>query len=295
MGKTFSKNERKIADALSLGTTFTFKGEQFTVTKVGKPQVTRGECKTDIYVEAKKNSSSEIIELKISYKQSNADFIENKMTDERAAAILGSNWKNIIESATRTLQTNFENRPIILKTGRFAGSITLGWKYELLDVKSGVLSSKLSLSEEQVKNVYSGDNLSVDKRDAEVDGLKIKDSGVANYMLRTDMLDDAQSIIDSLQTIDEYVEEHPDVYFACKALNYRTFAEKYDGDRPLAVQIDWENENGMLVPRFNYSQPLVRRGNEIASNLLKVLSSLGIETTDDIDSSNFSESELIKE
>ncbi len=81
----------------------------------------------------------------------------------------------------------------------------------------------------------------------EFDGIKIKNSGVANYMLRTDVLNNPQHIINNLQTIEDYVKMHPDVYFACKALNYRTFKKKFDGDRPLAVQIDWENRDGILA------------------------------------------------
>lgn len=42
--------------------------------------------------------------------------------------------------------------------------------------------------------------------------------------------------------IKDYVKMHPDIYFACKALNYRTFAEKWDGNRPLSVQVNWSAE-----------------------------------------------------
>lgn len=44
--------------------------------------------------------------------------------------------------------------------------------------------------------------------------------------------------------IDEYIKAHSDIYFACKTLNYRTFKQKYDGDRPLSVQVDWEVKEG---------------------------------------------------
>ena len=96
MVKTFSKNERTIANTLSKGTTFVFEGEQYTVTKVAKPQVPSGECKTDIYIAAS-NIYGVTREFKISYKQENAQFIENKMKDSRAESLLGSDWKSIIE------------------------------------------------------------------------------------------------------------------------------------------------------------------------------------------------------
>lgn len=294
MGKTFSKNERTIANTLSKGTTFVFEGEQYTVTKVAKPQVPSGECKTDIYIEGI-NPLGKTKEFKISYKQGNAQFIENKMKASRAESILGSNWKSIIESGTENLKNKFESRAIIIKKGRRDGSITLGWKYELLDVQSGELSSKLDLSEKQIRDIYSGENLPEEKRNAEVDGIKIKNSGVANYMLRTDVLNNPQHIINNLQTIENYVKNHPDVYFACKALNYRTFEKKFDGDRPLAVQIDWENKDGFLVPKYNYSDPLTRKGKEICQKLLTTLDSLGITDTNGINSTNFLKQELVSE
>ena len=31
---------------------------------------------------------------------------------------------------------------------------------------------------------------------------------------------------------------YPDIYFACKALNYRTFAEKWDGNKKIGIEVD---------------------------------------------------------
>ena len=64
-----------------------------------------------------------------------------------------------------------------------AGAITLGWKFELLNVPSGDLSGDMHLSYNQVVDVYAGTNLSADKRDASVNGRPIANSGVANYIL----------------------------------------------------------------------------------------------------------------
>ncbi|HEM5303447.1 TPA: hypothetical protein U1361_001987, partial [Streptococcus suis] len=78
MVKSFNKNERKIANTLSIGTNFNYKGEHYEVTLIAKPLVSQGECKTDIYLEAK-NDNNVKKEFKISYKQENAQFIENKI------------------------------------------------------------------------------------------------------------------------------------------------------------------------------------------------------------------------
>ena len=96
----------------------------------------------------------------------------------------------------------------------------------------------MNLSPRQVYDVYAGTNLSYDKRNAIVNGRVVSDSGVADYILMTDMVGSAQEIIERMIPIEEYIQDHPNIYFACKALNYRTFRQKYDGNRPLSVQVD---------------------------------------------------------
>ena len=96
----------------------------------------------------------------------------------------------------------------------------------------------------------------------------------------------AQDVIDKMVPIKEYVKMHPDIYFACKALNYRTFAGKWDGDRPLSVQVYWNAEDNKLIPELVYDQPLTVKGNEVANRLLHYMKKLNIKTTDDIDDDN---------
>ena len=96
----------------------------------------------------------------------------------------------------------------------------------------------------------------------------------------------AQDIINKMIPIKEYVKMHPDIYFACKALNYRSFAEKWDGNRPLSVQVKWSEEQRKLVPELIYNRPLVVKGNEVAERLLRYMKKLNIKTTDDIDENN---------
>lgn len=83
------------------------------------------------------------------------------------------------------LQNDFQKRPLIYK-GKGStdkGAITLGWKFELLNVKSGQLSEKIDLTRQQVIDVYADTNLSEDKRNAYVNDVIIKDSGVANFII----------------------------------------------------------------------------------------------------------------
>ena len=196
--------------------------------------------------------------FKISLKKENADFLENKTNAERAKNILGANWSEIIARATTDLRREFTTRPLIYKDDyrhTEAGSITLGWKFELLNKEAGQLSGDMHLSTEQVIDVYAGTNIAIDKRNAYVNGRVITNSGVANFILfEESRITSIQDAIDALVPIEKYVRRHPKVYFACKALNYRSFADKYDGNRPLAVYVDWDCENGNVCLLITHDQ-----------------------------------------
>lgn len=283
----FGDAERRILAFMTEGTEFVFQDKKYKVIFSGKPTCHKGEPKTDIYILAE--SEHDKTEIKISYKKENADFIENKMSAERAEQLFGTDWEGIIEQSTTAIRDRFEERMLIYKNKykrTEKGAITLGWKFELLNKNSGDLSGKMLLTEEQVIDVYAGSNLSEDKRNAMVCGQVIEDSGIANYILMDEDVHSAQDVIDKMIPITEYVKLHPDIYFACKALNYRTFAEKWDGDRPLSVQVFWDAEENKLVPKLVYDKPLTVKGNEVAGRLLQYMKLLNIKTTDDIDDDN---------
>lgn len=283
----FGDAERRILAFMTEGTEFVFQDKKYKVIFSGKPTCHKGEPKTDIYILAE--SEHDKTEIKISYKKENADFIENKMSAERAEQLFGTDWEGIIEQSTTAIRDRFEERMLIYKNKykrTEKGAITLGWKFELLNKNSGDLSGKMLLTEEQVIDVYAGSNLSEDKRNAMVCGQVIEDSGIANYILMDEDVHSAQDVIDKMIPITEYVKQHPDIYFACKALNYRTFAEKWDGDRPLSVQVFWDAEENKLVPKLVYDKPLTVKGNEVAGRLLQYMKLLNIKTTDDIDDDN---------
>lgn len=283
----FGDAERRILAFMSEGTEFVFKEKNYKILLSGKPTCQKGEPKTDIYILAE--SISDKVEIKISYKKENADFIENKMSAERAEQLFGDNWADIIEQSTTAISERFEERVLIYKN-KFKktekGAITLGWKFELLNKYGGELSGKMLLTEEQVIDVYSGGNLADDKRNARVKGQVIENSGVANYILMDGDLHSAQDVINKMVSIKDYVRIHPDIFFACKALNYRTFDQKWDGNRPLSVQVYWNAEENKLVPQLMYDRPLVVKGDEMADRLLQYMKILNIKTTDDISADN---------
>ena len=284
----FGDAERRIKDMMSEGTEFEFEGARHKVVKSGKPTCQKGEPKTDVYILAE-SDEKEQKEIKISYKKENADFLENKMSAERAEQLFGQDWQDIIQESTTAIKDRFAERMLIYrnKCGRTEkGAITLGWKFELLNKSGGGLSGKMQLSMEQIIDIYAGNHLSEDKRNASVCGEIIPNSGVANYILMDESVKTPQEVIDKMIPIEDYVRMHPDIYFACKALNYRTFAKKWDGNRPLSVQVEWSEEDGKLVPKLVYDTPLTVGGNEVAKRLISYMEKLKIENTDDINDDN---------
>lgn len=295
MPTTFGDAERHICDLFKVGSKFRYREICYEVQLVGKPTCSRGEPKTDIYVNAVSSRGNK--EFKISFKKQNADFLENKTNSERAELLFGTGWQDVIRTATVALRGEFESRPLIYKqrSGRTeAGSITLGWKFELLNVDSGQLSGNMILSRDQVLDVYAGTNLTGDKRNASVNGKAIRDSGIANFVLfEENRPKTVQQAADSLTTVENYVDDNPRVYFACKALNYRTFDRKFDGDRPLAVYVDWSATNGKLVSKLVYDTPLLQGGNYAYTKLAAALRRLGVTTTDELNSRNVADTTTI--
>lgn len=257
---TFGDAEREILDLFQPGVTFVFNGERYEVKFSDKPTCRGGEPKTDIYISTQSRVGTQK-EFKISFKKENADFLENKISADRAQQILGENWIEVIKKSTSTIQQQFLSKPLIYKEsfGRTErGSITLGWKFELVNKQGGYLSGTIPLTREQLLDVYSGANLSIDKKNANVNGTIIANSGIANYILiyNRNSADTAQSIVDILISIEDYVNINPNIFFACKALNYRTFKQKFDGNRPLSVYINWKVENQRLKPYYIFDTPL---------------------------------------
>lgn len=281
---SFGAAERRIATLLRKGETFLYHGVQYRIICSGKPTCSKGEPKTDVYVKALPDDGDPI-EIKITYKKSNADFLENKTNAERAEALFGGNWENIIIDATSSIRSAFENKKLIFKNSfrrTQRGSITLGWKYEFVNKSGGELSGPVNLTHEQIVDVYAGTHLPLDKRNAAVNGVVIRNSGVATHILMNDNANSIQDVIDNLCTIEEYVEDNPLIYFACKALNYRTFESRYDGNRPLSVYVDWYVKNGQLCHNLIFDSPLSVKGDDVAEKLERSLKMIGVSTTDDI-------------
>ncbi|MDA9771781.1 hypothetical protein N9D02_12195 [Emcibacteraceae bacterium] len=274
----FSNTEASLIALFKESKVFEFDNKTYTILEIGKPSPSMGECKTDIYISAENNGQYK--EFKISVKQHNADFLENKMKLERAIEIFGNDAQMIIEKSILQIKEAFEDEVLINfeKKGRTeAKCITLGWKFELLNKLSGKKSGLLTLNKQQKIDVYSGINLGESKTNCVVNGNRIADSGIAEYILETDVdiNQSADYYISKLNDINSYVEDK-EIYFACKALNYRATPDKWDGDRPLAVWVDWKFKNNILTGKLVFSNPLSIKGNQCGYRVRQILRSLNI-------------------
>lgn len=280
-------SEDGIVSTFFPGSRFQYGGKMYETVMAGKPRPTRGggEPKTDIYVLAK-DQDGKPLEFKISYKQSNADFIENKISPARFRSIFGDDQDDKIIAAASSVLS--ERSPIVQGSRRhpitFAdGSrghddiYTLGYRLDVMKNPCGGYV-KFSPTHEQLMEIYAGSNLPDEKKHAVILGYNnnapIPNSGVANYMLVGDNYQSAQGIVDQLEPISTYVEKNPDVYLAFKAVNYRKHADKYDDNRPLAVYVDYsQNKDGNIEGTLNLSQLFAKRTTDVMAGLREHLPS----------------------
>jgi len=281
----FSQTEQTIRDLFVKGVKFKFDGIEYTVENDAvKPTVTNkgGECKTDVYFVA--THSNERKEFKISVKQDNANFLENKISYARAKELFGASTDEILKTSIQSILPNFQKQNLVYLT---AGEktqekvIKLGWKFELLNVGTGKLAGTVDLTKDQVLDVYSGLNLPQDKKDALINGNIVTNSGVANYMMvvNQDLNLTVDYCVKKMSKMEDYIALHPQIFFACKALNYRLIDGKWDGDRPLAVYVDWRLKNNKITASLNYNTPLQVNGNTVGNRVKEILNQLEIDKT----------------
>lgn len=274
MTARFAKTEQDFIKLVNKTPTFKFEGKTYHVVGAYKPKPRQGECKTDVFIRTREGR-----DLKISIKQSNADFVENKMNYERAVQIFGAETDDILRQSILRISHSFREHPLVSfeKNGRTeAKTIILGWKFELLNRKSGQKSGELLLTDAQKFNVYSGSLLDESKRNALVNGSVVANSGVAEHILVMDGVQHhLQYYIDKLQDIKTFARKQK-MYFACKALNYRAKKDKWDGDRPLAVYVNWTIKSQLLTGDIIYNRPLKIKGNSVGNTLKRHLDTLGI-------------------
>ncbi|MDZ5781892.1 hypothetical protein [Marinococcus luteus] len=284
--KAYTELEKYVVNLFLKEKFFIWKEKRFEVDIVDKPRPRgSGECKTDVYVRGF-NKFEGNIELKISIKKENSqEFQENKLTPEATENLLGEDWETIVRDASYSIKEKFESVPLIFLSQRGhtdRNSVTMGWKLEITS-KPRNLSSKLKLSDEDIKErVYKGTKLPISKKDSTVNGSVVSGSGIANYMLITeiDKISTVQDVLNQLILI----ETMPigDMYLVFTANNWRVEKDSTDGPRCLAVRIEWEEKNGRLIPAFIYDQPLNCTGKKNKEHLKLIFDKLGVQLPDQL-------------
>lgn len=274
MSKNYAYLENKVISLFKENEIIKYKDKNLLVLSSGKPRTRKGgEPKTDCYIKLEDTHTKEILEYKISCKlQSSNEFQENKIKAERAKEIFGPNWESIISTTSKKIDHIFKeqslNNPNGYKRNK-NGHIVLGWKLEIA-TKQRILSSKLNLSKEKIRDyIYKGINQEEEKRDAFINENKIKNSGIANYILITEIKDinTAEDVLNNIILIDNYkIEPH---YLIFTANTYNIQNNKTDGNRPLAVRIEWEIRENELYPNIKYNSPLTEPSK--SKNMKKLL------------------------
>lgn len=248
--------EKNILSLFSTGDKIFFKDKFRIIEKIGKPRPQKGECKTDIYL-----CFDDGEEVKISIKQDDADFVENKLSPLRAEALFGEHWKDIISLSILTLKDKFLDKQVYYpeKKGNIeANSYTLGWRVDIIRKNTGKLTCPILLSKEQILDIYTGMGLPADKRNCYINGEIIKNSGVATYYLEANnSYNLAQEVIDNLIPFDNFIA--PTLYLTFRAVNYRKNSDKYEKSRWLGVCIHWNNG----VPTIDFNHILNYKSNDI--------------------------------
>jgi len=263
--KAYAKAEKMIVSLFEKEGKFIWNDQPFLVEKVGKPRPQgKGECKTDVYVKGVHNNLHK--ELKISIKLKHTyEFQESKISAERAEAIFGENWKNIVKETSLSIQDEFAQLPLMYidqKGNTKANSVTMGWRLEITN-KPRRLSAPICLTHQEIRDsIYKGINLPHEKKHAVVKGDVIENAGVAEYLLLFDEeeIHSVEDVMNHLQLIDSM--EVPPTYLTFISNNYRMKEKKIDGARPLAVYVDWKLENGIISPSIKCDQPLTYKGKE---------------------------------
>jgi hypothetical protein len=276
----FSSIEKILQSKFKEGKSFVIDKDTYTIIESGKPKPSSGECKSDLYILTKNNKIKK--EFKVSIKLSNHEFLENKTNSERAEEILGFDWSKIISESTLSIKDLFPKNELIIYSNKHNSyTLKLGWKFEIFNDTTRALKVSPNLSHQQKIEVLSGQNLPNNKKDALVNGVIIKDSGVADYILEVQDENhifnlDLDSIISMIVPISIFARNMSNMNFGFTALNYRSDKDKWDGDRPLAVWVDWKLKNDKLCGQIKFDNPLTIKGNEIGNNLKVLLNELGI-------------------
>jgi len=259
---------------------FTFENEHYQVIQNSKPS---SEKKTDFYVLARKIKDNTEREFKISYKKPDFSFVENKVQPHRIPYIYSENWSEILKVQIKPIQHLFNAESII---DFIKEKIKIGWRYEIEQLDApGIGGRNLSTVIQQniSSQVLWGDGCADKMRDALVDGKKITNSGIPDFILikEPENIKTIQDVFDDLHDIRKYAKKHWKMRAGFIAQNNRwnrqTKTWKTEGfSRSFAVWVKWDVVNQCLRGRPVYNKPLEKSAGDIIENLSSCLEEMGI-------------------
>lgn len=287
--RNYRKLEDHVIDIFEQQRVFSYQQKLCEVLVVDKPrpQGNGGECKTDVFVRAKEKEAGVCFDLKLSVKsEGSQEFQQNKVSAKIAKDFFGDNWEEIVIQSTKSIEDKFRQKTLLYATGKYPtkpNSMTMGWKLEIAS-KKRALSVKLPLTDDEIREyVYKGINQLENKKNSVVGNQVIPNSGVADYMLVTEIskVETIEDILCQMIPIDRYPIQ--DTYLIFTANNYRTDVKKADGPRPLAVRIEWMCRGSKLIPELHFDLPLRYTGErDMAPLAVKALAALGKRNVDEI-------------
>lgn len=267
--KDYQKAEGDLNSIFKQWDTLIWQGEEVKVVTCAKPKATGGgEGKTDCFLELRSEATGKHFEIKISLKKTNADFVENKISAVRALASFGSEWQEFFTPAI----TYFDNQLKGVDPIRPDGSLTLGYRLDIINKSSGRMCFAAEFSVAQLEEIYSGGQLEANKRDSIVNGVKVVNSGIVSHVLIADSFPSAQEVLDALYTVEEYVAAYPKLYFTARAVTLRE-GNKYESSRSLVVYYKGSlDSNGEIIYELVTENPLVYKSNDVAAQIIALRS-----------------------
>jgi hypothetical protein len=256
------EKEDQILKLFPEGDIIEFKGRSHVILESDKPfsQNSKGEPKTDIYIKLKDRMSGEVEEVKLTYKSSNYQFLENKMSGSRFFAIFSEEEQK--EILTLLPQNDRVNREFEIETSALLNpesKLTLGYRLDIMSSDAAGYMA-MDVSRETMSEIIAGNKLDDEKKHGVVNGEIVQNSGVANYILIGEDFSDANEVLSKMVSVSDYVDKDENrlIALAPKAVNMIPSRAKafggdkvkpWDGNRPLAVSMTWVREGDKLVAK----------------------------------------------
>jgi len=253
--KDYKELEDKIISLFKIGDKFQLNDVQYEISISGKakPNKGRGEPKTDVFIRGISLDEEQIIDLKISVKMEMDNvFVENKITPERFKSIFSKETQKLISNKlyNETIP-NMEFKDIF-KAGRFP----LGWKAEIAINDNRKKRIRVTVTREEAEEIYAGKKALEKFKNAMVNKKIIMYSGIAEYILVTDItkVNSKEEVLSQLVPIVEYVNKDENRVFDFILTGFHLYPREdkanflhCDGDRPVLIGVLWQyGKNGLL-------------------------------------------------